>query len=88
MNYVLGKNASEQPAYIESHKNVNEGIFKNLVGIRTSKFKYFRNKDDPSQDLHLYDLENDPLEIKNISEDDKKIIPLMENLIKKIRTSI
>ncbi|RMW36744.1 MAG: DUF4976 domain-containing protein [Candidatus Nitrosopelagicus sp.] len=88
MNYFTGKPTIEQPAYIESHKNVNEGIFKNLVGIRTSKFKYFRSKDDPSQDLHLYDLESDPLEIKNIANDDKKTISSMESLIKKIQTSI
>lgn len=88
INYFSGKTTFEEPAYIESHKNVNEGINKNLIGIRTSKFKYFRNKDEPSKDIHLYNLESDPLEIKNIANDDKKTISSMESLIKKIQSFI
>lgn len=88
INLLSGKSVPEEPAYLESHKNVNEGIFKNMIGIRTSNFKYFRSKDDPSQDLHLFDLKNDPLEIKNIANQTSDIITSMENSIKKIQTSI
>ncbi len=88
INLLSGKSVPEEPAYIESHKNIDEGIFKNMVGIRTSNFKYFRNKNDSLQDLHLFDLKNDPLEITNIANQNSKVISLMENLIKKIQTSI
>ena len=88
MNFILGKSHSEEPAYIESHKNANEGIFENMVGIRTSNFKYFRNKDNASENLHLFNLEKDPLEISNIANQNKKIISSLENLIQKIQNSI
>lgn len=88
INLLSGKSVPEEPAYLESHKNIDEGIFKNMVGVRTSNFKYFRNKDDSLQDLHLFDLKNDPLEITNIVNQNSKVISLMENLIKKIQTSI
>jgi len=88
LNLISGKSNVEEPAYIESHKNVNEGIFENVIGIRTSNFKYFRDKDDSSKNLHLFDLENDSFEIKNIAKNNPQIISLMENMIKKIYTSI
>lgn len=88
INFLSGKSNLEEPAYIESHKNVHEGIFENVIGIRTSNFKYFRSKDDPSKNVHLYDLQNDLFEVKNISIDNPQSISIMENLIKKIHTSI
>ena len=39
-----------------------------VIGIRTFQYKYFRDKDDPKKKVHLFDLENDPLEENNIAE--------------------
>ena len=50
----------------------------NSIGIRTSKFKYFRDRNDPTKNVHLYDLKNDPLEEKNIAEDNKDVAEEME----------
>ncbi len=48
------------------------------IGIRTSAFKYFRNSSEPTKDLHLYDLENDPYENNNIAENNHPIVQKME----------
>ena len=48
------------------------------MGIRTSKFKYFRNSRNSKKDVHLYDLENDPYENNNIFEHNSEIIEKME----------
>ena len=55
------------------------------IGIRTNKYKYFRNSKNPKKDVHLYDLENDPYENNNISKDNLVIIEKMENLINNMK---
>ena len=72
----------ENPAILESRINVEEGITSNTIGIRTSKYKYFRNIDNDKKNVTLFDLENDPLEEKNIQQLEKEIILEMEKLLK------
>jgi len=48
------------------------------IGIRTSKFKYFRNSRDSKKDVRLYDLENDTFENNNIANNNSEIIEKME----------
>ena len=52
-----------------------------LVGIRTSKYKYFRHARNPSLNIHLYDLTQDALENKNIFQNNSKKIHEMEEII-------
>ena len=40
---ISGSDMKEHPAILESRINVKEGITSNTIGVRTSKFKYFRN---------------------------------------------
>ena len=77
-----GMSVKENPAILESRINVEEGVTSNTIGIRTSKYKYFRNIDDHKKDVTLFDLENDPLEEKNIQQLEKEIILEMENILK------
>jgi arylsulfatase A-like enzyme len=79
---VKGMSVKENPAILESRINVEEGVTSNTIGIRTSKYKYFRNIDDHKKDVTLFDLENDPLEEKNIQQLEKEIILEMENILK------
>jgi len=51
------------------------------IGIRTSKYKYFRNSKNSKNNIHLYDLENDPFENNNISKNNLPIIEKMEKLL-------
>ena len=55
-----------------------------VIGIRTHKYKYFRNRYDSSKNVHLYDLENDPYEDNNIADKDKKVVEAMEDILKSI----
>ena len=39
-----------------------------MIGIRTDKYKYFRFARNPDENVHLYDLKNDPFENINIAK--------------------
>jgi arylsulfatase A-like enzyme len=54
-----------------------------VIGIRTNKYKYFRNRYDPSKNVHLYDLTDDPYEDTNIADSNKKIVAEMEDVLRK-----
>ena len=75
---MQGKQVQEIPAFLESAPNSTRSSDSNVIGIRTSKFKYFRDRNDPTKNVHLYDLKNDPLEEKNIAEDNKDVVEEME----------
>ena len=53
------------------------------VGIRTTKYKYFRNSRDSLIDVNLYNLKNDPQENNNIASENPEIVKSMETLLKK-----
>ena len=55
-----------------------------VIGIRTDKYKYFRNRYDSSKNVHLYDLENDTYEDNNIVDKDKEVVEAMEDILKSI----
>ena len=80
---LQGKNMIELPAYMEStplmQKKSND-----VIGIRTSNYKYFRDSNDPKKRIHLYDLINDPLEEKNVSVNHPEVISEMENILQTI----
>lgn len=52
---------------------------KDSVGIRTSRYKFFRDKNNPQERIHLYDLENDPFENNNIFDKNKTLVEKFEN---------
>jgi len=79
---IQGSKMEENPAIIESRINVAEGITSNTIGVRTSKYKYFRNIDNKFEDMALFDLENDPLEEENIVESNKDVVSTMEEILK------
>ena len=78
---MQGKQVQEIPAFLESAPNSTRSSDSNVIGIRTSKFKYFRDRNDPTKNVHLYDLKNDPLEEKNIAEDNKDVVEEMEKQV-------
>ena len=79
---INGNNVEELPAYMEStpliQMKANE-----VVGIRTSEFKYFRDREDKTKRIHLYDLKNDVAEDYNIAEK-RDIVKKMENIIEEL----
>ena len=74
----------EMPVYLDSASSTQESEYSDTIGIRTPKFKYFRNRKNPKVDVHLFDLENDPFELDNISEQNHKIVEDLENVLSQI----
>jgi len=52
---------------------------KDSVGIRTSNYKFFRDKDNQNSRIHLYNLKNDPYENFNIFDENKNLVEKFEN---------
>ena len=77
------KNSEDLVAYMESNPMIDKKS-NDVIGIRTSHFKYFRDKDSSLRQVHLYDLINDPYEDKNIAPSNPELVNEMENKLKKI----
>ena len=90
---IKNREFSSIPLYMTSLAILNqlkmnislENASDSLVGIRTEKFKYFRNFQDKDKDVHLYDIINDPLEDVNISNKRKEIVKEMELILEKFK---
>ncbi len=79
---IQGSQTNESPIYLQSPiypTKLNE-----TVGIRTSNFKYFRNREDQSKNIHLFDLQIDPQETINLAETKKEIVNEMEILLNNV----
>jgi arylsulfatase A-like enzyme len=79
-----GKKITESIAYIESPHLSKEIVTNDVIGLRTSEFKYFRDKDDSQKRIHLYNLKNDPFEDENIASINPQTVKFMENELQKI----
>ena len=83
MPLVEGNLIPEEPAYVETHYSIDlESLDK--IGIRTSEYKFFRDRNDPIKLIHLYDLKNDPHENNNIAKTKPKIVNQMEKILQNI----
>ncbi len=54
------------------------------VGIRTTKYKYFRHARESTENVNLYDLQKDPFENNNIANDYPEIVKKMEGTIEEL----
>ena len=81
---MQGKQLEEIPAFLESATNSTRSPDSNVIGIRTSEFKYFRDRDDSTKNVHLYDLREDTLEENNIAETKKDVVEKMEKTVVEI----
>ena len=74
------KNTDELPAYFNTIAHA-EITLDDKVGIRTSKYKYFRPITTKDKEINLYDLENDPQENVNIADNNPEIVSKMEKIL-------
>ena len=74
------KNLEEKPIYLHTIPYVKVSPY-DRVGLRTGKYKYFRNSDDSKKDVHLYDLDIDPKENNNITKQNPDIINKFEKIL-------
>ena len=77
------KKLTELPAYFNTNPH-KEVTLDDKVGIRTSKYKYFRAEIDKGKEINLYDLENDPQENNNIASENPEIVKSMEEILEKL----
>ncbi len=84
---INGEKVEELPACIESPPELIKKSEK-VIGLRTSKFKYLRDLVHQNQILELYDLENDPLEEKNIAKVNFDIVNQFEEKLSNLRQNI
>ena len=73
----------ELPAYVESTPLI-EIKTQDVMGIRTSHYKYFRDKDNPKKRIFLYDVKDDSFENMNIAKSNPKIVQEMEIILQDI----
>lgn len=78
---IQGKELEEQPVYIECRYRLDKKLSDSVIGIRTSKYKYFRSKDKERKRVYLFDLVNDPNEENNIANLNPQIIEDMEKIL-------
>jgi len=85
---MIDEEFNEMPVFVESSVNVIKSPNSNVIGIRTSKFKYFRDKKNPEKSVHLFDLISDPLEEYNIANENKEKIKEFENKLKAVNDKL
>ena len=70
-----GIKPDESSAYIEAG-SIDPKKTGAVIGLRTSNYKYFRSRNNPKENVNLYDLQKDPKEEHNIL--DAELIKKME----------
>ena len=84
---ITNSKYTENFVFIESSVNVivrGRSPDANVVGIRTSEFKYFRDRHDAKKNVHFFDLNKDPLEEYNIAKENYRKIDEFEKLLEKV----
>ena len=70
----------EREVYLHTIPYVEKSV-DDKVGIRTSKYKYFRYARESSEKINLYDLSKDPQENNNIASENPAIVKEMEAIL-------
>ena len=78
-----GKDMKEREIYLHTIPYDEKSIH-DKVGIRTTKYKYFRHAREPTENVNLYDLQEDPFENNNIANDHPEIVKKMEETIEEL----
>ena len=83
LNPILnGKNFKSSVCYFENLPT-KENNWKKIIGIKYNEYKFSREKEDCTK-IQLYDLEQDPLEEKNIVSDEPELVSKMEKILENI----
>lgn len=94
MRLLKNEKIDELPAYIEVGINLsqllnnkNPDTRPKVIGIRTSEFKYYRLRDDPTKNVHLFNLKDDPKEEHNLIDDKEQINKMEQILLKQLESA-
>lgn len=83
---IKGEALEEKPAYFVSAPVMFKES-EQIVGVRTSEYKYFRGINKTKNTIHLFDLKNDPCEENNIIDKKPEIAQKMESILTEIRNN-
>lgn len=83
---INGEKIEEIPIFIQTG-DIQEEKESLVIGIRTSKFKYYRERKNLKKNVFLFDLKKDPLEKNNIVNDFPEIVESMEEILKRFSTT-
>ncbi len=78
LSLLNNENFEEKSVFLDSSLE-STSKSDDTIGVRTKKFKYFRNRIDSEKNVHLFDLENDPFELSNIYSQHSDIVKNLEN---------
>ena len=78
-----GDKLEEIPVYIETGNAEHDNVG-NTIGVRTSKYKYLRNRYDKNLDIRLFSIIDDPLELKNLGKIKPEVVDKLESNLKQI----
>mgnify|MGYP001212572273 CR=1 FL=1 len=81
--FIDGEDIIESPAFLETNPLIIRKS-NDAIGIRTSEFKYFRNKENQNKNVNLYNLKDDPYENNNLKDERKDVVLDMEKQIQDI----
>jgi arylsulfatase A-like enzyme len=82
---ILDENFNELPVMVDSVPNSPKQLTSNVIGIRTTKYKYFRDRENLDKNVCLFDLINDPLEENNLAKTKPDVIIEMEEIFSNIQ---
>ena len=84
---VTNENSREEnPNYLHTSPYLEPSPL-DRIGVRTSKYKYFRAADNASENINLYDLKKDPQENNNIAKYNPQLIKDMEKILSQMIVS-
>jgi len=78
---IKDESGRSNPIYLETASVIKDEMLGKMVGIRTPEFKYFRSRESPKERVHLYNLQNDPLEENNLAEINQDMVNNMEQIL-------
>lgn len=77
---INNETIDEKPAYIENVSSIEE-ILGDIIGVRTSEYKYYRARNNPKENLTLFDLKNDLDEKNNTASSNSSIVEKIEKIL-------
>lgn len=78
-----GKTLQVSPVYFESAPGISKPKDQ-ICGLRTTEYKYSRNKDGSNEKAKLFDLQKDPFEENNIAQEKPDIVNKLEKILMEI----
>ena len=80
VSLIEGKKMEELPIFLETSQLIQKKA-NVVIGIRTSRYKYFRDSEDSTKRVHLFDLKIDSFENNNIAKKFPEIVSKMEYIL-------